>query len=90
MFQLLARLILIVIAISVLRRVIKIGLSFWAGLSSTKARPSASASPSGAHVALVQDPVCGTYVAAESSLKRVVAGKVIYFCSAECRDRFAA
>jgi len=90
MFQLLSRLILIVIAVSVLRRVIKIALSFWAGLSETKARPSASSASAGAHMSLVQDPVCGTYVAADTSLKRIVAGKVVCFCSDQCRDRFAA
>ena len=89
MFQLLSRLILILIAISVLRRIIKIGLSFWAGLSATKARPSASAPRGSEHLALMQDPVCGTYVAVETSLKRIVGGKVIYFCSPECRDRYA-
>jgi YHS domain-containing protein len=38
---------------------------------------------------LHQDPVCGTYVAADASLKRIVDGKVFHFCSEECRDRYA-
>jgi YHS domain-containing protein len=37
---------------------------------------------------LQQDPVCGTYVAVDSSLKKIVGGRVIHFCSAECRDRY--
>ena len=92
MFQLLGRLILLLIIISVIRRVIKIGLSFWAGLAKAKTRPSASASAqaSAGHMALVQDPVCGTYVAMETSLKRIVHGKVIHFCSPECRDQYSA
>jgi YHS domain-containing protein len=37
---------------------------------------------------LVKDPVCGTYVAAQSSLS-VRDGKTEHhFCSYECRDRF--
>jgi YHS domain-containing protein len=37
---------------------------------------------------LQQDPVCGTYVAIETSLKRICNGKVVHFCSPECRDRY--
>jgi YHS domain-containing protein len=37
---------------------------------------------------LKRDPVCGTYVATASSVRETVGGKVIYFCSAECRDKF--
>ncbi len=35
-----------------------------------------------------KDPSCGTYVAEELAVKATVSGKVQYFCSAECRDRF--
>ena len=38
---------------------------------------------------LQQDPVCGTYVAVDSSLKRVVNGRVLHFCSPECRDKYS-
>jgi len=34
------------------------------------------------------DPVCGTYVAVDSSLKKISNGKVFHFCSPECRERF--
>ena len=37
---------------------------------------------------LKKDPVCGTYVAAETSLTRTVNGTVLHFCSAECRDKY--
>ena len=39
---------------------------------------------------LKKDPVCGTYVAIDSSLKRVVNGRVLHFCSAECRDKYSS
>ena len=39
---------------------------------------------------LHQDPVCGTYVAANSSLRKICGGKVFHFCSEECRDRYVA
>jgi uncharacterized protein len=38
---------------------------------------------------LRKDPVCGTFVPISTSLKRVVNGEMVYFCSADCRDRFA-
>lgn len=37
---------------------------------------------------LHQDPVCGTFVPGSSTFTRRVDGKIVYFCSAECRDRF--
>jgi YHS domain-containing protein len=37
---------------------------------------------------LKKDPVCGTFVAVTSSIKRNVDGQVIHFCSTACRDRY--
>lgn len=37
---------------------------------------------------LQKDPVCGTFVPVASSLKRMVSGHPVYFCSPECRDRY--
>jgi YHS domain-containing protein len=37
---------------------------------------------------LRKDPVCGTFVPVSTSLKRVVDGETVYFCSADCRDRY--
>ncbi len=93
MFQLLARLIVFLVIISVIRRVVKIAISFWAGLSEPKVRPSdfQNTPPSGGpnHMSLVQDPVCGTYVATETSLKKIVKGKVLHFCSEACKDKYS-
>lgn len=38
---------------------------------------------------LHQDPVCGTYVAAGSSFRKICHGEVFHFCSEECRDKYA-
>lgn len=54
------------------------------------ADPITSSSPAGGATLLQQDPICGTYVAADSSLKKIVAGHVYHFCSAECRNKFTA
>jgi YHS domain-containing protein len=37
---------------------------------------------------LKRDPVCGTFVAAGSSITKTVHGRVIHFCSPECRDKY--
>jgi YHS domain-containing protein len=92
MFPFLARLILFLIAISVIRSVV----SFVQRALSRSRQPPAAPVRSGASQSgppgttmLQQDPVCGTYVAVDSSLKRVVAGRVLHFCSAECRDKYS-
>jgi YHS domain-containing protein len=37
---------------------------------------------------LKKDPVCGTYVSTSASVTRTVDGKLIHFCSKECRDKY--
>jgi YHS domain-containing protein len=39
---------------------------------------------------LRKDPVCGTFVAAASSIKQDVDGQVVHFCSTACRDKYRA
>ena len=38
---------------------------------------------------LHRDPVCGTYVSAEISVKLEQSGHITHFCSSECRERYA-
>lgn len=96
MFAFVARLFLLLIAISVVRSLVSAFQRAIHGMRSpgptqpVSAR-TAGAAKSGAAGAtmLQQDPVCGTYVAVDSSLKRIVNGRVIHFCSPECRDKYA-
>jgi YHS domain-containing protein len=37
---------------------------------------------------LKRDPVCGTYIAASASVRKVVKGETLYFCSPTCRDKY--
>lgn len=37
---------------------------------------------------LQKDPVCGTFVAAASSIKKTIRGETVHFCSAACRDKY--
>ena len=39
---------------------------------------------------MVQDPQCGIYLAKREGVALAHEGQTLYFCSAECRDRFVA
>ena len=91
MFAFLARLILFMVAISVIRSVVGFVQRAFTGTAHNRTSVRGPAStPNAATTMLQQDPVCGTYVAVDSSLKRVVNGKVLHFCSAECRDKYSS
>lgn len=88
MFAFIERLILFMIAISAIRSVVRFvqGMGFRSG---TQSRPRANYSAGAPSATMLQqDPVCGTYVAIDSSLKRIMDGKVVHFCSPECRDKY--
>ena len=90
MFSFLRLLITLVIVISVIRSVVSFFQRLWIGAQRhTPAVPRPPVNASGAVTTMLQqDPVCGTYVAVDSSLKKIVGGRVIHFCSPECRDRY--
>jgi YHS domain-containing protein len=87
MFSFLARLILFAVAISVIRSVVGFVQRAFSG---SRTPPRVVRGSGTATTMLQQDPVCGTYVAVDSSLKRVVNGRVLHFCSAECRDKYSS
>lgn len=37
---------------------------------------------------LKRDPVCGTFVSTSASVKKIVGGEVVHFCSEACRDKY--
>jgi YHS domain-containing protein len=97
LLSLIERLVLLLIAVSVIRSVVRFvqGITSRFGTHiSTRANhsPHAGSKPGSQGTSpatmLQQDPVCGTYVAIDASLKRVVNGKVLHFCSDDCRDRY--
>ena len=89
MFRTFFYLIAAVLVITVLRMVIGTVMRGAASALRTGGTPGARqpSSPS-AGGDLKRDPVCGTYVAASSSIKRSVGGQVYHFCSPQCRDSF--
>ena len=90
MLSFLARVILFAIAISVVRSVVTMVQRAFKGGGRTQPPVRAARTTQQEATMLQQDPVCGTYVAVETSLKRVVNGRVVHFCSPECRDKYAA
>ena len=98
MFAYLFRMIVFFVTISVVRSVIQALVRAFRGGNSLRnagAQAPPTAGPQAAGGAspstlLHQDPVCGTYVAANSSLRKICGGKVFHFCSEECRNRYVA
>lgn len=90
MLSFLARLILFAIAISVIRSVVSFVQRAFSGSRTPPAVRSSGGTSATPATMLQQDPVCGTYVAVDSSLKRVVNGRVLHFCSPECRDKYSS
>ena len=90
MFYFIERLILLLIAISVIRSVIRFVTGMGSRLSQNRTPVSRSSAGAQGTTMLQQDPVCGTYVAIDASLKTIVNGKVVHFCSPECRDKYRA
>ena len=52
----------------------------------TAAKSTGSDTPLGGE--LKRDPVCGTFVATSTSIKKTVHGETVHFCSPECRDKY--
>jgi uncharacterized protein len=92
MFAFLSRVLLFFVTISVIRSVVQAVVRAFRGTDTPRGSGSPAARQtadgSSASTLLHQDPVCGTYVAAGSSLRKICNGKVFHFCSEECRDRY--
>jgi YHS domain-containing protein len=93
MFRAIFYLLLTVIVITVLKSIIGIVLK---GVAEAM-RPG-SAGPGTQRPAnqvplsgeLKKDPVCGTYIAAATSIQERVGGQTFHFCSQECRAKYVA
>ena len=90
MFAFIERLILLTVAISIVRSLLRFLHGFWLQSQSRgRGVPPVRPVPGQSAATMLQcDPVCGTYVAVDSSLKKISHGKVYHFCSPECRERF--
>ena len=87
MFRNVFRLILIFVGTLFLRQAVLFVMRAFSQISGSGAAPPQKArQQSGGE--LKKDPVCGTFVAVASSIKRNVNGEVIHFCSTACRDKY--
>ena len=66
--------------------------SFFARSRASARRPPAAPPKTQARAGgvLQKDPVCGTYVSADSSITYTINGHVVHFCSQECCERYRA
>ncbi|MDY0231393.1 MAG: YHS domain-containing protein [Candidatus Saccharicenans sp.] len=51
-------------------------------------RPPRSKSEALPKKTMVKDEVCNTYIAEDEAIKEIQNGRVYYFCSQECRQKF--
>ena len=94
MFRVIFYLLITVVVISVLKGIVGIFLRGMADVLKRDPGP-APGRPRKSHEIpltgeLKKDPVCGTYIAAATSIKEKVGGQTMHFCSAECRDKYVA
>lgn len=83
---------MIIVAISLLRSLLAWVMRLFSPpvAPGPRAQTRTPPQPAPAATVLEQDPVCGTYVSVDSSLKKIVKGTVYHFCSEKCKDQFAA
>jgi YHS domain-containing protein len=87
MFRNVFRLFVIFVVGLFLRRVVVLIVQAFSQMASGGGPPKPPQGPqSGGE--LKKDPVCGTFVAVASSIKRNVDGEVVHFCSTTCRDKY--
>ena len=81
------RLFLVFIAAVFVRRVVQLIFQGFSQASREASAPPPESRPQlGGE--LKKDPVCGTFVAVASSIKKTVNGEVVHFCSTACRDKY--
>jgi YHS domain-containing protein len=82
-------LIVSLLLITILRSVVNLivrGFSDLTRPQSEGANQGSYSAPTGGE--LKRDPVCGTYIASSNSVRKIVKGETLYFCSPECRDKY--
>lgn len=93
MFRNLFRFMFVVLALALLRYLVVMIANAVSGpgrRGKAAARPSSPQHPGTIPTAgsLKKDPVCGMFIAEASSIKETINGRIVHFCSADCRDKF--
>ncbi|AEH44635.1 YHS domain-containing protein [Thermodesulfatator indicus DSM 15286] len=81
------RIILIIVLFLLIWFTIK---AIWKDLRQARPKAKTSSSPPEVTDKLVKDPVCGVYCPRKTAYTAIWQGKVYYFCSEECRQKFLA
>ncbi len=81
------RLLLLVLIVTLARRVVTLFARSWKGVAGGRSQ-APGATPATITGTMVKDPQCGTYTALELAVTANLAGKPLYFCSRECRDKY--
>jgi uncharacterized protein len=90
MLRFLVILIVAILLITLLRAIIGVLMKGLANLTSSSTNTSTGRQRDQTAAELKKDPVCGAYVPATTSIKKMVGGSVLHFCSEACRDRYRA
>jgi|ERR1051326_1787936 YHS domain-containing protein len=96
MFRVIVYLLLTIFLITIVRAVVGIILKGFSELVSPgqQRRQATGRGAEGPEIPLSgelkRDPVCGTYTSAATSIKQTVGKETVYFCSAQCRDKYVA
>jgi len=88
MIRNLFRFIVLIVVFAVVRSLIGSIMRTFSHVMKPTAQQTPQAPASRAAGELKQDPVCGTFIPAATSIKKSVQGGVIHFCSTECRDKY--
>lgn len=91
MFRLILYVLGFLLFTSVIRAVWNIVAGSISGFDPSKQAGTPSPRPSTSTKAiseLKKDPVCGTFIAAQTAIQKSVGGETYYFCSDTCRDAF--
>jgi hypothetical protein len=87
-FRALFYLVLAILLISVLRGVVGFIASMFTNATVGPQRRDGAPKESIKPEALKKDPVCGTFVAPSTAVRKEKDGQTYFFCSTACRDKF--
>jgi hypothetical protein len=81
---------LLILSLLVVRAVTRVLIGVAAGSAGGSRRPHPGRGEGGAasSVHMTRDPVCGTYVIPDRAIPLTDGSDRLFFCSAECRDRY--
>lgn len=92
MFRVILYLLITIFLITIVRAVVGVVLRGFSELVSPAQQPRQTAR--GGEIPLTgelkRDPVCGTYTSTATSIKQTFGKETLYFCSAQCRDKYVA